>query len=336
MQCNFAYLNTETGDVELRRADRNFEDAGPILCEMLDGLAIPSFPDHSVAVKYATEHRCGVRVRGPGLSDTVTGTDPLKDNLPLRTSSALDSTSEAAFTAGLVNALSRRMTELLQGHDINRLRVQQGKPPANCVLLRGCGARIKMPTFADNHGLSAFMIAPTCLIRGLGMCLEMDIIDVPGGTGDYHTDLSAKASFALSTLRDKERHYDLGFVHVKVGIQALARRRREDHRALTLRHPHEAYTLARPRSPTLQAVDDAGHDKDLARKAEFLEKADAMVMQVLVDGEEGGGGGVRHGTRCPALLSPPAGPPALRQESGGSLTSQWLATFRISAGARPC
>jgi 2,3-bisphosphoglycerate-independent phosphoglycerate mutase len=216
VQCNFAYLNTDTNEVELRRADRNFEDVGPTLCQMLDGLAIPSFPNHSVAVKYATEHRCGVRVRGDGLSDNITGTDPLKDNLPLRTSSALDSTPEAALTSRLVNALSRRMTDTLQEHAINRRRIEQGKPPANCVLLRGCGARVQMPSFSEHHGLSAFMIAPTCLIRGLGMCLEMDIINVPGATGDYNTDLSAKARYTLSTLRDGQRDYDLGFLHVKV------------------------------------------------------------------------------------------------------------------------
>lgn len=216
VQCNFAYLNTDTNEVELRRADRNFEDVGPTLCQMLDGLEIPSFPNHSVAVKYATEHRCGVRVRGDGLSDNITGTDPLKDNLPLRTSSALDSTPEAALTSRLVNALSRRMTDKLQEHAINRRRIEQGKPPANCVLLRGCGARVQMPSFSEHHGLSAFMIAPTCLIRGLGMCLEMDIINVPGATGDYFSDLSAKARYALSTLRDRQRDYDLGFLHVKV------------------------------------------------------------------------------------------------------------------------
>ncbi len=47
------------------------------------GLRLPSFPQHSISVRYATEHRCGVVVRGPGLSDAVSGTDPLKDNLPL-------------------------------------------------------------------------------------------------------------------------------------------------------------------------------------------------------------------------------------------------------------
>lgn len=37
-----------------------------------------------MSVRYATEHRCGVVVRGPGLSDQISGTDPLKDNLPLQ------------------------------------------------------------------------------------------------------------------------------------------------------------------------------------------------------------------------------------------------------------
>ena len=37
-----------------------------------------------MSVKYATEHRCGVVLRGTGLSDAVSGTDPLKDNLALQ------------------------------------------------------------------------------------------------------------------------------------------------------------------------------------------------------------------------------------------------------------
>ena len=50
------------------------------------GLKLPSFPQHTVRVKYATEHRCGVVVAGPGLSDSISGTDPLRDNLPLKVS----------------------------------------------------------------------------------------------------------------------------------------------------------------------------------------------------------------------------------------------------------
>jgi hypothetical protein len=58
------------------------------------GLVLPSFPQHAVSVKYATEHRCGVVVRGPGLTDAIDGTDPLKDNLPLLQAKPTDDTPE--------------------------------------------------------------------------------------------------------------------------------------------------------------------------------------------------------------------------------------------------
>ena len=53
---------------------------------LLAGVSLPSFPHLIVKAKYATEHRCGIVVSGPGLSDEVSGTDPLKDNLPLQVS----------------------------------------------------------------------------------------------------------------------------------------------------------------------------------------------------------------------------------------------------------
>lgn len=50
-------------------------------------LKLPSFPDYRIGVQYATEHRCGVVVSGPELSDSISGTDPLRDNLPLQVGS---------------------------------------------------------------------------------------------------------------------------------------------------------------------------------------------------------------------------------------------------------
>ena len=37
-KCNFATLDTSTGIVASRRADRNFEDMGPTFCADLDGM----------------------------------------------------------------------------------------------------------------------------------------------------------------------------------------------------------------------------------------------------------------------------------------------------------
>ena len=44
-KCNFATLDPATGVVLRRRADRNFEEAGPVLCAALDGLRLPGLPD---------------------------------------------------------------------------------------------------------------------------------------------------------------------------------------------------------------------------------------------------------------------------------------------------
>ena len=76
---NFAYMNLESRIVEKRRVDREFPAWGIPLCEALTGITIPGYPDHEVEVKYATEHRCSVKVRGPRLSNVITGNDPLKD-----------------------------------------------------------------------------------------------------------------------------------------------------------------------------------------------------------------------------------------------------------------
>ena len=78
-KCNFAYMNMDTKIVERRRVDREF-DWGIPLCDALNDLQIPGYEEYIVKCEYATEHRCGLKVRGKGLSSLITGTDPLKDN----------------------------------------------------------------------------------------------------------------------------------------------------------------------------------------------------------------------------------------------------------------
>lgn len=88
-KCNFACINDDTGIVEERRVDRHF-DWGVSLCDALNDLIIPGFEEFTTKCEYATEHRCGLKVRGKGLSALITGTDPLKDNLPLKKCKAKD------------------------------------------------------------------------------------------------------------------------------------------------------------------------------------------------------------------------------------------------------
>jgi 2,3-diphosphopglycerate-independent phosphoglycerate mutase len=141
---NFATLDEKSGVVVSRRADRHFEEEGPILCAALDGLKLQSFPEYEVRVRYATEHRCGVVVKGPRLSGNISGTDPLKDNRLLLEAKPLDESEEATHTAKVVNELSREISRILVSHPVNAERAAQGKNIANLVLLRGCGIRIEV------------------------------------------------------------------------------------------------------------------------------------------------------------------------------------------------
>lgn len=160
------------------------------------------------------------------------------------TSEPLNDTPEAAYSSKVLNAVSNAIHERLSDHPINKAREAENKPPANVVLLRGPGERIDVPTFTEMHGLTPFMIAPTCIIAGLGMSLGFEIATAPGATGDYHTNLRSKAETALKLLHGGD--FDFGFVHVK-------------------------------------AVDDAGHDRDVAKKVHFTERADEMIS-VLLEG----------------------------------------------------
>jgi len=54
MQSNFATLDESTGVIVSRRADRHFEEEGPILCAALDGMKLPSFPEYEVRVRCST------------------------------------------------------------------------------------------------------------------------------------------------------------------------------------------------------------------------------------------------------------------------------------------
>lgn len=106
-KCNFSYMNPETRKVEKRRVDREFPQWGLPLVDVLNGMKVPGYPDHHITVLHATEHRCGVKVSGPDLTDQITGTDPLKDNLPLKKVVPKDSNNyDAVTTAKIVRLMT--------------------------------------------------------------------------------------------------------------------------------------------------------------------------------------------------------------------------------------
>jgi 2,3-bisphosphoglycerate-independent phosphoglycerate mutase len=135
---NFAFMNLETGIVERRRVDRTFAHWGVPLCDALNDIPVDGFPEFRIFCQHATEHRCGIKVTGPKLSSLITGTDPLKDNLPLVTCVADDAEcADAVSTAQVIDAVSQTITRTLLEQPIVKERREAGLTYPNLVLLRG-------------------------------------------------------------------------------------------------------------------------------------------------------------------------------------------------------
>ena len=102
--------------------------------------------------------------------------------------------------------------ELLDGHPINRRRVDEGKRPANMIWLWGQGHAPSLPGFSRTFGKRGGVITAVDLLRGLGKSVGMRIIDVPGATGYIDTNYSGKAAYTVDALRGG---LDFVFVHIE-------------------------------------------------------------------------------------------------------------------------
>ncbi|MBW3625135.1 MAG: 2,3-bisphosphoglycerate-independent phosphoglycerate mutase, partial [Armatimonadetes bacterium] len=106
--------------------------------------------------------------------------------------------------------------ELLEGHEINRIRREEGKNPANMIWLWGQGFAPKLESFAVKYGRTGAVIAAVDLIRGIGHLAGLKVLDVPGITGYLDTNYKGKGDAAVEALNA----YDLVIVHVEAPDEA--------------------------------------------------------------------------------------------------------------------
>ncbi|MCQ4336110.1 MAG: 2,3-bisphosphoglycerate-independent phosphoglycerate mutase [Sulfolobales archaeon] len=205
---NFATVKGDFTVID-RRAGRKIEEADDLVRELNE--RVGEIDGVKVMFYHGTEHRVAVVLRGQGLSDKVSDTDPHEVNKRVLESRPLDGTKEAERTAEVLNKLTRRVYEVLSQSELNKLRVSKGLPPANVILLRGASIFEGLPKFKDYTGLNAGAVSATALIKGICKQLGMDVITPPGATGGVDSDLNAKADVAAKMLEEK----DFVFVHVK-------------------------------------------------------------------------------------------------------------------------
>jgi len=101
--------------------------------------------------------------------------------------------------------------KVLDKHPINDSRRARGLRPANSPWLWSPGRKPALPNFFEKWGVKTSVISAVDLIKGIGVCAGCDVVNVPGATGNYHTNYAGKAEAAIEAFRD----HDLVYIHVE-------------------------------------------------------------------------------------------------------------------------
>ncbi|MCK5477144.1 MAG: cofactor-independent phosphoglycerate mutase [Candidatus Aenigmarchaeota archaeon] len=135
----------------------------------------------------------------------------------------------------------------LNKHPINQKRIKEGKNPANLIWPWSPGKKPEIQTLEEKYNIKGSLISAVDLIKGIGICAGLSVIDVPGATGLYDTNYEGKADYALKALQDGS---DFVFIHV-------------------------------------EAPDEAGHSRDAALKIKCIEDLDKRLIGRILNNFDG-------------------------------------------------
>ena len=109
-------------------------------------------------------------------------------------------------------ALMKESYEVLNNHPVNQARRARGLRPANSAWLWSPGKKPTLPSFHEKWGIDGAVISAVDLIKGIGLCAGMQSIDVPGATGNVHTNYEGKAQAAIDAFESGKQFV---YVHVE-------------------------------------------------------------------------------------------------------------------------
>ena len=186
---NFCTVD-EQGLLTDRRAGRISTEESAPLAEMLDRIEVDGA---QVSVYPVEGYRFALVLKGDGLSDRVTETDPQRTGVAPLESQPLADDALSQRTARVVNEFIAAAAEVLQGRD-----------RANMVMLRGFSLLPDLPSFGGGFHLNPAAIAAYPMYRGLAGVIGMKIIPT-GRTFDDE----------VQTLREHYDEHDFFYIHYK-------------------------------------------------------------------------------------------------------------------------
>lgn len=133
---------------------------------------------------------------------------PPHDHLDERAGPYLPAGNERAEVfAGLM----RLAHEILDRHPVTEKRRAAGKLPANGIWFWAEGTAVTLPSFREQYGLDGAVISAVPLCHGIGVLRGLEMVEVPGATGELDTNFSGK----LEAAWEKLNQYDFVCLHLE-------------------------------------------------------------------------------------------------------------------------
>lgn len=197
---------------------------GEILRDFSGGHVAPA--DAAALIEALNAHLAGGGVRfWPGVSyrnvlvlsggafSSKVRTDKPDDNHGQRVKDHLPAAAapEGEHTAALLRRLMTDAPAILERHPVNQRLRAEGKPVVNGIWPWSGGKAGALRKLKDKYGVTGTVISAVDVIMGLGRCLGMDVIQVPGATGYIDTNYEGKAAAAIAALTS----HDFVYLHLE-------------------------------------------------------------------------------------------------------------------------
>ena len=118
--------------------------------------------------------------------------------------------------AGLLKDVMEASIPVLRDHPINQKRIASGKLPATSLWPWGQGRALTLQSYRERFGVTGAVISAGDLVKGIGVCAGLEVLNVPGATGWIDTNYEGKVAAGVDAL---ERH-DFVYLHVEAPDEA--------------------------------------------------------------------------------------------------------------------
>lgn len=139
-------------------------------------------------------------------------------------------------------SLMKRSYDILKDHPVNKKRIENNLRPANSIWIWGNGTKPNLDTYISKFGIKGSVVSAVDLIRGIGVCAGLEVIEVPNVTGTVHTNFDGKANAAIKAL---DNGSDFVYIH-------------------------------------LEAADEAGHRHEIDNKVKAIELIDQKIVAPVI------------------------------------------------------